>query len=99
MMSQGSEVPCKPGWVLDELATAGGENLEPVHASQYDRKEEARAAEEVQLLAELGLDQTEDVVDLGAGTAQFAVAAADVSNRVSKGSPLPPRSVSTALRC
>lgn len=81
-MSQGSEVPRKPGWVLDELATAGRENLDPAHASQYDRKEDARAAEEVQLLVELGLDQTKDVVDLGAGTGQFAVAAADVSNRV-----------------
>lgn len=81
-MSQGSEVPCKPGWVLDELATAGRENLDPVHASQYDHKEDARAAEEVQLLVDLGLDQTKDVVDLGAGTGQFAVAAADVSNRV-----------------
>ena len=81
-MSQGSEVPRKPAWVLDELATAGRENLDPVHASQYDRKEDARAAEEVQLLVELGLDQTKDVVDLGTGTGQFAVAAADVSNRV-----------------
>lgn len=78
----GGEVPCKPGWVLDELATAGRENLDPVHASQYDRKQDARAAEEVQLLVELGLDQTKHVVDLGAGTGQFAVAAADVSNKV-----------------
>ena len=81
-MSQGSGVPRTPGWVLNELATAGRENLDPVHASQYDRKEDARAAEEVQLLVELGLDETKDVVDLGAGTGQFAVAAADVSNRV-----------------
>lgn len=81
-MSQGSEVPRKPAWVLDELATAGRENLDPVHASHYDRKEDARAAEEVELLVELGLDRTKDVVDLGAGTGQFAMAAADVSNRV-----------------
>lgn len=75
-------MPRKPGWVLDELATAGRENLDPVHASQCDRKEDARAAEEVQLLVEVGLDQTKDVVDLGGGTGQFAVAAAGVSNRV-----------------
>ena len=81
-MSQGSEVPCKSGWVLDELATTGRENLDPVHASQYDRKEDARAAEEVQLLVDLASIRQRDVVDLGAGTGQFAVAAADVSNRV-----------------
>jgi hypothetical protein len=65
--SPGSDVPRKPGW-LDELATAGRENLDPDHASQHDRKEDARAAEEVQLLVDLGLDQSKDVVDLGAGT-------------------------------
>lgn len=81
-MSQGSEVRRKPGWVLDELATAGRENLDPAPASQDDRKEDARSAEEVQLLVELGLDQTKDVVDLGAGTGQFAVVAAVVSKRV-----------------
>lgn len=54
----------KPGWVLDELATAGRENLDPVHASQCDAKEGARAADEVQLLVQLGLDDTKDVVDL-----------------------------------
>lgn len=77
-----SRDPSTPGWVLDELATAGRENLEPAHARQYDGKEDARAAEEVQLLADFGLDQTKDVVDLGAGTGQFAVAAAGVSNKV-----------------
>lgn len=81
-MSERTEDRQKPGWVLDELATAGRENLDPVHAGQYDAKEDARSADEVQLLVELGLDETKDVVDLGAGTGQFALAAAAVSRKV-----------------
>ena len=72
----------KPGWVLDELATAGRENLDPVHAGQYDAKQDAHALKEVKLLVELGLDSTKEVVDLGAGTGQFALAAAAVSRKV-----------------
>lgn len=72
----------RPGWVLDELVTAGRENLDPVHASSYDLKEDARAVEELQHLVEFGLDDTKTVVDVGAGTGQFAVVAAAVSRRV-----------------
>lgn len=71
-----------PDWVLDELSTAGRENLDPIHASRYDSKEDARAADEVDLLVSLGLDSAKDVIDLGAGTGQFAVAAAQVCNRL-----------------
>ena len=81
-MSESMEEPHEPGWVLDELSTAGRENLDPVHASNYDVKEDARATDEVALLVELGLDDTKQVVDLGAGTGQFALAAAAVSSKV-----------------
>jgi len=65
-----------PGWLLDELASAGRENLDPAHVERYDGKMDARAAEEVELLRSRGLDASSVVVDLGCGTGQFAVAAA-----------------------
>jgi hypothetical protein len=37
----------RPGWLLDELAFAGRENLDPEHAARYDAKEDAGAREEV----------------------------------------------------
>lgn len=68
--------------MLDELATAGRENLDVHHVAQYDDKEDANGAGEVALLLELGLDQRSEVVDLGAGTGQFALAVAAVCARV-----------------
>ena len=44
--------------------------------ARYDRKMDASAAAEVQLLRDLGMDGTSIVVDVGAGTGQFAIAAA-----------------------
>lgn len=46
------------------------------HVSKYDEKENADAAEEVVLLTSLGLNHRSTVVDLGAGTGQFAIAVA-----------------------
>ena len=70
-------------WRLDELATAGRENLDAEHVARYDDKEDAGAAEEVELLAERGLlNGSETVVDLGAGTGQFALAVANRCSRV-----------------
>ncbi len=60
-----------PGWLLDELTHAGRENLDCDHVAVYDDKEDAKAAAEVKLLAELGLDRRSELVDLGAGTGQF----------------------------
>lgn len=71
-----------PGWLLDELARAGRENLYVDHAARYDQKEDARAGSEISLLASLGLDERSTVVDLGAGTGQFALAAAPRCERV-----------------
>lgn len=44
-----------PGWVPDELATAGRENLDPLHVARYDAKEDADPAGEV-AHARLGSD-------------------------------------------
>lgn len=58
------------------MATAGRENLDPVHVARYDTIEDAGAPGEVALLQNLGLDQNAVVVDLGTGTGQFALAVA-----------------------
>jgi len=70
------------GWILDELASAGRENLDVDHVDRYDQKEDARADTEIALLARLGLGNQSTVVDLGAGTGQFAVAVAPRCARV-----------------
>jgi SAM-dependent methyltransferase len=71
-----------PGWVLDELASAGIENRDAAHVERYDRKMDARGAEEVELLRSWGLDASSVVVELGCGTGQFACAVASMCRRV-----------------
>lgn len=75
--------PVPESWRLDELAAAGRENLDDEHVARYDDKEDASAIAEVELLSRRGLlDTSCTVVDLGAGTGQFAVAAARRCSRV-----------------
>jgi SAM-dependent methyltransferase len=69
-------------WVLDELAFAGRENRDPAHVARYDGKEDAGAAAELAELQAAGLEKDATVVDLGAGTGQFTLAAAAVVRRV-----------------
>jgi ubiquinone/menaquinone biosynthesis C-methylase UbiE len=69
-------------WFLDEVASAGRENLDADHVARYDTKEDAGAAGELRVLEELGLDHRSEVVDIGAGTGQFTLAAASVCARV-----------------
>jgi ubiquinone/menaquinone biosynthesis C-methylase UbiE len=64
-------------WLLDELAHAGPEHLDPAFVAGYERKQGyPDPAEDLAVLASYGLDQTSTVVDLGAGTGRFALAAA-----------------------
>jgi ubiquinone/menaquinone biosynthesis C-methylase UbiE len=64
-------------WMLDELAHAGPEHLDPAFVAGYERKQGyPDPAEDLAVLAAQGLDQTSTVVDLGAGTGRFALAAA-----------------------
>ena len=72
----------QPGWLLDEVASAGRENLDAEHVARYDGKEDADAAAEVTLLQHLGLGAGSVVVEIGTGTGQFALAAAPVCARV-----------------
>ncbi len=70
-------------WWLDEVAHAGREHFDEQHAHRYDTKMDAGAAEEVALLqAAAALGPQSTVVELGTGTGQFAVAAAQVCRRV-----------------
>lgn len=64
------------------MASAGRENLDVEHVARYDEKEDASASDEVALLVDLGLDDRSEVVDLGAGTGQFALAVARICDRV-----------------
>jgi len=71
-----------PGWVLDEVAHAGRENLDREHVARYDAKEDADAEGEVRLLQSLGMTDASTIVDIGAGTGQFALAVAPFCRRV-----------------
>lgn len=71
-----------PGWMLDEVANAGRENLDADHVTRYDSKENADAAAEVLFCGELGLTSRSVVVEIGAGTGQFALAVAPTCDRV-----------------
>lgn len=81
-MTQTAGRPQLPGWMLDEVASAGRENLDAAHVARYDAKEDAGALDEVALLQGLILAHDAVVVDLGAGTGQFALAVAPHCARV-----------------
>ncbi|MDQ3973364.1 MAG: class I SAM-dependent methyltransferase, partial [Actinomycetota bacterium] len=73
----------RESWLLDEVARAGRENLDQAHVARYDAKEDAHADEEVRFLEEAGLlTASSTVVDVGAGTGQFALAAGQRCRRV-----------------
>lgn len=71
-----------PDWYLDEHAHAGDEHLDPAYAASYDRKAATEPTPDVALLRELGLNARSVLVDFGAGTGAFALAAAPHCRRV-----------------
>ncbi|HEY2716893.1 MAG TPA: class I SAM-dependent methyltransferase [Solirubrobacterales bacterium] len=81
-MTPPPEIGPRPGWLLDELGSAGRENLDPAHVARYDEKEDADAAAEVALLEGLGLGPDSTLVELGPGTGQFTLAAAGRCRRL-----------------
>lgn len=70
-------------WWLDERAHAGREHFDEAHARRYDSKMDADADAEVRMLQDAGvLASSSCVVDLGAGSGQFALSAAAACRRV-----------------
>jgi ubiquinone/menaquinone biosynthesis C-methylase UbiE len=64
-------------WLPDELAHAGPEHLDPDFVAAFDRKQgHPDPADDIAALRDQGLDASATVIDLGAGTGQFTVAAA-----------------------
>src|SRR5262249_7062858 len=71
-----------PDWFIDELAHAGDEHLDAAYVATYDRKAGTDPTEDVALMRSLGLGEKSVLVDLGAGTGTFALAAAPYCRRV-----------------
>ncbi|MGH3447767.1 MAG: class I SAM-dependent methyltransferase [Nocardioidaceae bacterium] len=71
-------------WVIDELAHAGPEHLDADFVAGFDRKQGYPPVDEdLDVLRDHGaLTEDSTVVDLGAGTGSFAVAAASYCRRV-----------------
>jgi cyclopropane fatty-acyl-phospholipid synthase-like methyltransferase len=69
-------------WWLDERSHAGPEHLDAAYVSGYERKAGYDPADDIATLRRFGLGPGSTVVDLGAGTGVFALAAARVCARV-----------------
>jgi SAM-dependent methyltransferase len=70
-------------WMLDELAHAGSEHLDPGFIAGFDRKQGYPDAEaDIAAFEAHGLGRASAVIDFGAGTGQFAIPAARRFGRV-----------------
>jgi SAM-dependent methyltransferase len=70
-------------WMLDELAHAGPEHLDPGFVAGFDHKQGyPDFADDLAVLADHGVGPASTLVDLGAGTGRFALAAAPRVGRV-----------------
>ena len=65
-----------------ETASAGPEHLDPAYVAAYDRKARVDPTGDLDLLRAHGLGPTSTLIDFGAGTGTFAVAAAAICDRV-----------------
>lgn len=63
-------------WYPDEQAYAGPEHLDGAYVTAYDKKARFDPTEDISLLLDAGMDNDSVVIDLGAGTGTFALAAA-----------------------
>jgi SAM-dependent methyltransferase len=69
-------------WMFDEVAHAGPEHLDPGLVATFDQKAGTDPVDDLAVLHQYGLDERSTVVDLGAGTGRFALAAAPRCRRV-----------------
>ena len=70
-------------WMLDELAHAGREHLDPGFVAGFDRKQGyPDFAGDLAVFADHGIGSASMLVDFGAGTGRFALAAAPCVGRV-----------------
>jgi SAM-dependent methyltransferase len=70
-------------WMLDEMAHAGPEHLDPAFVAGFDRKQgRPDPADDIAVFRSHGLGEESVLVEFGAGTGQFALAAAAVFGRV-----------------
>lgn len=70
-------------WFIDELSRAGSEHLEPDYVATYDQKAATDPTDDLAILrGQYGLDDHTVLVDMGAGTGTFALAAATYCRRV-----------------
>jgi ubiquinone/menaquinone biosynthesis C-methylase UbiE len=70
-------------WMIDELTHAGPEHLDPAFVAGYDRKQgHPDPAQDVAVFREHGLGSASTIVDIAAGTGQFALAAAGQFGRI-----------------
>ena len=70
-------------WMIDELAHAGPEHLDPGFVAGFDRKQGyPDPSEDLAVLREHGIGAASTVVDLGAGTGRFSLAVAAEVARV-----------------
>jgi ubiquinone/menaquinone biosynthesis C-methylase UbiE len=70
-------------WMIDELAHAGPEHLDPGFVAGFDRKQGyPDPGGDLAVLREGGIGAASTVVDFGAGTGRFALAAAAEVSRV-----------------
>jgi len=72
----------RPAWFPDERAKAGPEHLEPEYVAGYDRKSAFDPMPDLEILKGLGLGAGSTLIDVGAGTGTFSLAAAPLCERV-----------------
>jgi SAM-dependent methyltransferase len=65
--------------LLEEIALAGAEHLDPAYVAGYDRKARVDPADDLAELRTRGLGPESTLIDFGAGTGTFAVAAAMIA--------------------
>ena len=71
-----------PGWLLDELIHAGDEHLDQDYVPGYDEKSQTDPQVDLDILLAAGLGREHTLIDFGAGTGTFVIAAAAHCARV-----------------